>query len=140
MSAEAYFYFARIKSRTFIRDSGTDFAKLTRDSIKNTNLALGQNSSFCRQCKIFRMLLAGWYFPFPLFFVKIKLCTNLSYVVQVSLKEYSLVIRAKAWDASSRVLYHFLWNHCCLELVYVVFPHINFESNFDSSFTLEWIL
>ncbi|KEH33026.1 hypothetical protein MTR_3g415600 [Medicago truncatula] len=49
MSAEAYFYFARIKSRTYIRDSGTDFAKLTRDSIKNTNLALGQNSSFCLQ-------------------------------------------------------------------------------------------
>jgi len=60
MLAEVYFYFARIKSRTLKRDSGTDFAKLTRDSIKKITQALGRKSSFYRQCdKIFRMLLAG---------------------------------------------------------------------------------
>jgi len=81
------YYFARIKSRSLIRDSGTVSAKLTRDSIKKITPALGQKSSFCRQCdKIFSMLLVSWYFPFPLFFFKNK-------IVLIFLMLYRLVWR-----------------------------------------------
>ncbi|AES74937.2 putative chromatin regulator PHD family [Medicago truncatula] len=74
------YYFARMKSRTIVRDSGSVSSMLTRDSIKKITLALGQNSSFCRGFdKIFHTLL-------------------------VSLKENSPVIRAKALRAVSIIV------------------------------------
>ncbi|CAJ2665786.1 unnamed protein product [Trifolium pratense] len=74
------YYFARMKSRTIIRDSGTVSSMLTRDSIKKITLALGQKSSFSRGFdKIFHTLL-------------------------VNLKENSPVIRAKALRAVSIIV------------------------------------
>ncbi|CAL5185968.1 unnamed protein product [Lathyrus oleraceus] len=74
------YYFARMKSRTIIRDSATVSSMLARDSIKKITLALGQKSSFCRGFdKIFHTLL-------------------------VSMKENTPIIRAKALRAVSIIV------------------------------------
>ncbi|CAK7338590.1 unnamed protein product [Dovyalis caffra] len=74
------YYLTRLKSNLIVRDSGTAFSMLVRDSVKKIALALGQNSSFCRGFdKILHMLLA-------------------------SLRENSPVIRAKALRAVSIIV------------------------------------
>lgn len=74
------YHLTRLKSNLIVRDSGTAFSLLTRDSVKKIALALGQNSSFCRGFdKILHMLLA-------------------------SLRENSPVIRAKALRAVSIIV------------------------------------
>ncbi|XP_047165717.1 sister chromatid cohesion protein SCC2 isoform X1 [Vigna umbellata] len=77
---KSIYYFARMKSKIIVRDSGAVSSMLTRDSIKKITLALGQNSSFCRGFdKILHTLLA-------------------------SLRENSPVIRAKALKAVSIIV------------------------------------
>ncbi|KAB5516460.1 hypothetical protein DKX38_027108 [Salix brachista] len=74
------YHLTRLKSNLIVRDSGTAFSLLTRDSVKKIALALGQNSSFCRGFdKILHMLLA-------------------------SLRENSPIIRAKALRAVSIIV------------------------------------
>ncbi|XP_065855579.1 sister chromatid cohesion protein SCC2 isoform X2 [Euphorbia lathyris] len=74
------YYLTRLKSNIIVRDSGTTYSKLMRDSAKKITLALGQNSSFSRGFdKILHMLLA-------------------------SLRENSPVIRAKALRAVSIIV------------------------------------
>uniref|UniRef100_A0A6N2N2B1 Sister chromatid cohesion protein n=1 Tax=Salix viminalis TaxID=40686 RepID=A0A6N2N2B1_SALVM len=74
------YHLTRLKSNLIVRDSGTAFSLLTRDSAKKIALALGQNSSFCRGFdKILHMLLA-------------------------SLRENSPIIRAKALRAVSIIV------------------------------------
>ncbi|XP_050226954.1 sister chromatid cohesion protein SCC2 isoform X2 [Mercurialis annua] len=74
------YYLTRLKSNLVVRDSGTAYLKLMRDSVKKITLALGQNSSFSRGFdKILHMLLA-------------------------SLRENSPVIRAKALRAVSIIV------------------------------------
>ncbi|KAF2299331.1 hypothetical protein GH714_031594 [Hevea brasiliensis] len=69
-----------LKSNLVVRDTGTTYSKLMRDSAKKITSALGQNSSFCRGFdKILHMLLA-------------------------SLRENSPVIRAKALRAVSIIV------------------------------------
>jgi cohesin loading factor subunit SCC2 len=54
------YHLTRLKSNLIVRDSGTAFSLLTRDSVKKIALALGQNSSFCRGFdKILHMLLVS---------------------------------------------------------------------------------
>lgn len=54
------YYLTRLKSNIIVRDTGTTYSKLTRDSAKKITLALGQNSSFSRGFdKILHMLLVG---------------------------------------------------------------------------------
>ncbi|WCJ25615.1 PHD finger family protein [Euphorbia peplus] len=74
------YYLTRLKSNIIVRDSGTTYSKLMRDSAKKITLALGLNSSFFRGFdKILHMLLA-------------------------SLRENSPVIRAKALRAVSIIV------------------------------------
>ncbi|PQQ13417.1 nipped-B-like protein B isoform X2 [Prunus yedoensis var. nudiflora] len=74
------YYLARLKSKEIVRDSGTVFSLLTRDSVKKITLALGQKNSFSRGFdKILHLLLA-------------------------SLMENSPVIRAKALRAVSIIV------------------------------------
>ncbi|KAJ9173210.1 hypothetical protein P3X46_016372 [Hevea brasiliensis] len=74
------YYLTRLKSNLVVRDTGTTYSKLMRDSAKKITSALGQNSSFCRGFdKILHMLLA-------------------------SLRENSPVIRAKALRAVSIIV------------------------------------
>ncbi|RVW30416.1 Sister chromatid cohesion protein SCC2 [Vitis vinifera] len=74
------YYLARLKSKAIVRDSGTAFSLLTRESVKKITLALGQNNSFSRGFdKILHLLLA-------------------------SLRENSPVIRAKALRAVSIIV------------------------------------
>eukprot|EP00257_Ricinus_communis_P019908 XP_015579021.1 sister chromatid cohesion protein SCC2 [Ricinus communis] len=74
------YYLTRLKSNLVVRDSGTTYSKLMKDSVKRITLALGQNSSFSRGFdKILHMLLA-------------------------SLRENSPVIRAKALRAVSIIV------------------------------------
>lgn len=59
------FYLTRLKSSLIVRDSGTTYSMLMRDSVKKITLALGQNSSFCRGFdKILHMLLVSKAFLF----------------------------------------------------------------------------
>ncbi|KAF7851562.1 hypothetical protein BT93_L3652 [Corymbia citriodora subsp. variegata] len=75
-----FYYLARLKSKTVVRDSGTVSSTLTRDYIKKITLAMGQKNSFSRGFdKILHMLLA-------------------------SLRENSPVIRAKALKAVSIIV------------------------------------
>ncbi|XP_031407003.1 sister chromatid cohesion protein SCC2 isoform X3 [Punica granatum] len=75
-----FYYLARLKSKAIVRDSGSGYSLLTRDSVKKITLALGQNNSFSRGFdKILHMLLA-------------------------SLRENSPVIRAKALRAVSIIV------------------------------------
>ncbi|KAJ6734812.1 EXPRESSED PROTEIN-RELATED [Salix purpurea] len=77
---KSMYHLTRLKSNLIVRDSGTAFSLLTRDSVKKIALALGQNSSFCRGFdKILHMLLA-------------------------SLRENSPIIRAKALRAVSIIV------------------------------------
>ncbi|GAV65698.1 Cohesin_HEAT domain-containing protein/Nipped-B_C domain-containing protein [Cephalotus follicularis] len=74
------YYVARLKSKAIVRDYGTVSSFLTRESVKNITLALGQKNSFSRGFdKILNMLLA-------------------------SLRENSPVIRAKALRAVSIIV------------------------------------
>ncbi|KAK3409227.1 hypothetical protein EUGRSUZ_J01370 [Eucalyptus grandis] len=75
-----FYYLARLKSKTIVRDSGTVSSTLTRDYIKKITLAMGQKNSFSRGFdKILHMLLA-------------------------SLRENSPIIRAKALKAVSIIV------------------------------------
>ncbi|XWS32952.1 hypothetical protein CRYUN_Cryun22dG0035000 [Craigia yunnanensis] len=74
------YYLARLRSKAIVRDSGTVSSLLIRDSVKKIALALGQNNSFSRG------------------FDKIL------YLLLVSLRENSPVIRAKALRAVSIIV------------------------------------
>ncbi|XP_039067046.1 sister chromatid cohesion protein SCC2-like isoform X2 [Hibiscus syriacus] len=74
------YYVARLRSKAIVRDSGTVSSLFLRDSVKKIALALGQNNSFSRG------------------FDKIL------YLLLVSLRENSPVIRAKALRAVSIVV------------------------------------
>ncbi|XVE68278.1 hypothetical protein DITRI_Ditri09bG0054800 [Diplodiscus trichospermus] len=74
------YYIARLRSKAIVRDSGTVSSLFVRDSVKKIALALGQNNSFSRG------------------FDKIL------YLLLVSLRENSPVIRAKALRAVSIIV------------------------------------
>ncbi|XWS30178.1 hypothetical protein CRYUN_Cryun24cG0095400 [Craigia yunnanensis] len=74
------YYVARLRSKAIVRDSGTVSSLFLRDSVKKIALALGQNNSFSRG------------------FDKIL------YLLLVSLRENSPVIRAKALRAVSIIV------------------------------------
>ncbi|KAE8724835.1 Pearli, putative isoform 2 [Hibiscus syriacus] len=74
------YYVAKLRSKAIVRDSGTVSSIFLRDSVKKIALALGQNNSFSRG------------------FDKIL------YLLLVSLRENSPVIRAKALRAVSNVV------------------------------------
>ncbi|KAK8644383.1 hypothetical protein V6N13_123691 [Hibiscus sabdariffa] len=74
------YYIARLRSKAIVRDSGTVSSLFLRDSVKKIALALGQNNSFSRG------------------FDKIL------YLLLVSLRENSPVIRAKALRAVSIIV------------------------------------
>ncbi|XVF60656.1 hypothetical protein PTKIN_Ptkin08bG0065800 [Pterospermum kingtungense] len=74
------YYVARLRSKAIVRDSGTVSSPFVRDSVKKIALALGQNNSFSRG------------------FDKIL------YLLLVSLRENSPVIRAKALRAVSIIV------------------------------------
>lgn len=72
------YYLARLKSKEIVRDSGTVFSLLTRDSVKKITLALGQKNSFSRGFdKILHLLLVSKFFHLipDLLFNKISILT-----------------------------------------------------------------
>jgi hypothetical protein len=71
------YHLTRLKSNLIVRDSGTAFSLLTRDSVKKIALALGQNSSFCRGFdKILHMLLVSIASHFLYFTYMCRTCVD----------------------------------------------------------------